>query len=231
MKCRECQVEKRIAAKGLCSTCYSKALQKEKSAVCLGCGEFKPIKGKGLCPTCYMSLQRNGDLIRRKRKKKGDTLCIYCKKEPMHAKGYCKSCYQRFRATGSPEYKRAATHICRVPNCKNKATDRGFCDDHQHYIWDDRKAKNGHLERKYQMTIEDYEKMYDEQNGVCKICGQPETKKYNGKVVELAVDHCHETGKVRGLLCNKCNVALGGFQDSPTLLASALNYLNRVSRG
>jgi hypothetical protein len=77
------------------------------------------------------------------------------------------------------------------------------------------------MKSKYGITLEDYNQMYDLQSGVCKICGQAET---NGK--RIAIDHNHITGKVRGLLCNHCNIGLGKFFDNPQLLQSAINYLN-----
>jgi len=64
-----------------------------------------------------------------------------------------------------------------------------------------------HFKRAYGITVEDYETMLVNQNGVCKICNK--TCK-SGK--SLAVDHCHETGKVRGLLCAKCNTNLGRIE-------------------
>jgi len=63
--------------------------------------------------------------------------------------------------------------------------------------------------------------MYAEQRGSCAICGKGEAE--NGKA--LAVDHDHESGVVRGLLCDHCNLALGRFQDSPEILRRALDYL------
>jgi hypothetical protein len=88
-------------------------------------------------------------------------------------------------------------------------------------------SKNGHLRRKYGITIEVYEQMLKSQGGVCKICKNPETEvdKKRGKLKDLAVDHCHTTGKVRGLLCGRCNKALGKFNDDPVLLRSAVSYL------
>lgn len=69
------------------------------------------------------------------------------------------------------------------------------------------------LRTKYGMTSENYEQMVEDQNGVCAICGKPETKKQCGKPQLLVVDHDHVTGKVRGLLCWHCNAKLGHLED------------------
>lgn len=64
--------------------------------------------------------------------------------------------------------------------------------------------------------------------GVCAICGKPETHG-NGKssIKLLAVDHCHTTGKIRGLLCHKCNLGIGHLDDSIDRLEAAINYLEK----
>lgn len=72
--------------------------------------------------------------------------------------------------------------------------------------------------------IAEYEQMLHEQNGKCAICGQ-EDEHFN-----LAVDHCHSKGQVRGLLCSQCNRGLGLFKDSPDLLAKAAEYLRWAKR-
>ena len=80
---------------------------------------------------------------------------------------------------------------------------------------------------RFKMSPASYYEMLEKQNSLCAICKQPETqlkKKYN-KVKMLSIDHCHSTGKIRGLLCHKCNTGLGSFQDSETILSSAINYL------
>lgn len=82
--------------------------------------------------------------------------------------------------------------------------------------------KNYRLKRQYGITIEDYNRMLKDQNGVCFIC-QKESKNFWG--TQPAVDHCHKTGKIRGLLCDKCNKGLGQFNDNPELLQKAIKYL------
>lgn len=67
----------------------------------------------------------------------------------------------------------------------------------------------------------DYNKLFIEQNGCCKICKRPQTE-FKKK---LAVDHCHITGKTRGLLCNNCNTILGHAKDNIKTLQNAIKYL------
>jgi hypothetical protein len=85
------------------------------------------------------------------------------------------------------------------------------------------------LRKKFGISIEEYEAMLAEQNGVCAICKQPERalNGYTKEVASMPVDHDHGTGKVRGLLCSHCNRALGLFQDNIKILNSAINYLER----
>lgn len=74
------------------------------------------------------------------------------------------------------------------------------------------------------LTKEQWMAMYNEQEGVCKICQMSQDERgYDGR--SLCVDHNHQSGEVRGLLCNGCNRALGFFLDSPDLLRQAANYL------
>ena len=78
------------------------------------------------------------------------------------------------------------------------------------------------MNRLYGITIAQYDKMFEEQGGVCKICGTDDPGKGKGR---FAIDHSHKTGKVRGLLCSSCNVGIGHLQDDPSILLSAFNYL------
>jgi hypothetical protein len=75
--------------------------------------------------------------------------------------------------------------------------------------------------KQYGLTIESYNEMVINQGGVCKICLLAPT----GRKKNLCVDHCHVTGKVRGLLCDSCNRAIGLLGDDTNLLAKAIEYL------
>jgi hypothetical protein len=89
--------------------------------------------------------------------------------------------------------------------------------------------KNIRLENAYGITYLDYLRIFEEQRGLCAICKEPETGIHNrGKStvdLSLAVDHCHDTGEVRGLLCHKCNKGIGLLGDSEEGLLKALSYL------
>jgi hypothetical protein len=85
--------------------------------------------------------------------------------------------------------------------------------------------KNLFLKRRYGMSLTQYESMLAAQNGACAICQKTEVNEIKGKNISLAVDHCHATNRVRGLLCSSCNRALGLFDDSPDLLSKARKYL------
>ena len=80
------------------------------------------------------------------------------------------------------------------------------------------KIKDSRLKRTYGISGEDYDKMFEQQNGRCAIC---ETH-----YQVLCVDHCHKTGKVRKLLCRNCNTGIGQLKDNPNLLVKAASYIN-----
>lgn len=77
------------------------------------------------------------------------------------------------------------------------------------------------LYTKYRIRIKDYNEMFDIQNGCCLICNTHQSKLKKS----LTVDHCHKTGKVRGLLCGLCNTGLGSFRDDIVFLENAIKYL------
>ena len=88
--------------------------------------------------------------------------------------------------------------------------------------------KNSYREWKlrsyFGITEKEYWGLHDAQKGVCWICKQPESDPRKS----LSVDHCHETLRIRGLLCGTCNRAIGFFKEDPALLARALEYVLRT---
>ena len=82
-------------------------------------------------------------------------------------------------------------------------------------------VQNLQFNRRYGISSHDVADIHSRQHGVCAICGEPPSDRYK----KLHVDHCHETGRVRGLLCHECNHGLGKFKDDLDILASATSYL------
>ena len=116
----------------------------------------------------------------------------------------CNEC----RSIESAEYRRLNPEKVKVRNATNR----------KKY---NRDQTGDILKHRYGITIEDYDGMYIEQGGRCAICGNHQSKMNR----RLSVDHCHETGKVRGLLCINCNAGLGNYRDNLALLENAVKYL------
>jgi len=88
------------------------------------------------------------------------------------------------------------------------------------------RVKFNKIKRVYGLTKEQYQHMLEQQNGCCAIClTSVEEQRYN----TLVVDHCHTTGKVRGLLCHACNTAIGSLKDNVGSLQRAIQYLSQTS--
>lgn len=117
---------------------------------------------------------------------------------------WCKECYREYRAENRE----------RINNRQQE-----YREQNRERVreWDRRKGRRNLL-AKYGLTEKQYDDMHEAQSGRCSICGkEPEDR--------LCVDHDHETGAVRGLLCRGCNAALGAFGDSIEMLEQALIYL------
>lgn len=119
-------------------------------------------------------------------------------------RGMCRSCYDKWRWKEKRE-ERLKAHKER--SSKNKGKIRGYA-----------------LYRKFKITHQDYLNMLANQNGKCKICNSASTGDKNKK--HFLVDHCHKTGKIRGLLCRPCNQGLGAFKDSIESIIKAGMYLS-----
>jgi hypothetical protein len=114
-------------------------------------------------------------------------------------------------------------HRTRCKPCEAEdAKIRKTRDLEQNYLGTRLKERAANLKRVFGMTLEEYEQKAEKQGNVCAICGG---LCKSGK--NLAVDHDHETGKIRDLLCGNCNVGLGKFQDNPELLIKAADYLRK----
>ena len=127
----------------------------------------------------------------------------------------CRTCGSELPLSEySPSFQRADGRSSSCKQCSNEAFKAARKNDY-------------YVLRLYGLTIAEYDALLASQRGVCAICGKPETKKYGrtGGSYRLAVDHDHETGRVRALLCHACNVAIGSFNHDAELLALAIRYL------
>lgn len=110
---------------------------------------------------------------------------------------YCRLCHPR---KADPEKQKKA-----------KQRNRAKSPNRPYWLW-----------HRYKLTTADYDRMKQDQGGVCAICGiEPD--------YDLYVDHCHRTGKVRGLLCCNCNTMLGKMDDDPSWFKQTASYLQETS--
>lgn len=156
------------------------------------------------------------------------------------SKKYCSGCDKDldFSKFGKDKYR----HDGRTSKCKKcrNTYNRRYCKDNpdmkkkhndlrkewrkEYYAKPKNKMKlrNSHLMSQFNLTHDDYEQMLKSQEGVCAICKRHRVatnKEY------MAIDHCHDTGDIRGILCNWCNRGLGVFEDNVEFLENAIKYL------
>lgn len=126
----------------------------------------------------------------------------------------CRTCHAKYRTEASPDQKQ-----------RNIAASARWAKNNPD------KVLASHMRRTFGLAFDDYQKMLQRQNGLCFICEKPEisTDPRSGKQKRLQVDHCHTTGKIRGLLCYRCNTAIGYLQDDPAAAARLAEYLSKES--
>jgi hypothetical protein len=127
-------------------------------------------------------------------------------------RGYwkCKPCRNRYSQKHYNQNEDSARHRARTWKQLNYDSER------QRWI---------NIKSTFGITKGQYEKIEKAQGGVCAVCGQPPSGNTKNQQV-LAIDHCHATGQIRGLLCGRCNKALGLFNDDALRLQKAIRYLN-----
>jgi hypothetical protein len=91
----------------------------------------------------------------------------------------------------------------------------------QWYYRNKDKVKVSNLKNKYNLTLDQYNKMLSDQNNSCKVCNTHESKLTR----KLSVDHCHTTGKVRGMLCSACNTSLGQLKEDTKIMQKLIEYV------
>lgn len=158
----------------------------------------------------------------------------------VYARGRCSPCYQRWRKHGhdyAPSKDVSTYHRLTDVDGESKTATCSICGHtrivrggqheakrDQDYRWrcitKNARGREFCLQRDYGLTRDEYEAMHEAQGGLCAICRRPQ-----GSNRELAVDHCHDTGRVRGLLCWNCNSAIGLLGDTFKGIIAAVEYL------
>jgi hypothetical protein len=135
---------------------------------------------------------------------------------------WCSQCLKTYKAARWKANKETMKLYKKEWYEKNKEEQKAKCRlryhagdkvHHAEIVWKNK------LIREFGITQDQYDLMLNEQQGVCKICGQKDNRR-------LAVDHYHVSGRIRGLLCRHCNTAIGLFDDNPLLLRKAADYLD-----
>ena len=151
----------------------------------------------------------------------GSRKCSYCGREKPeqdfypHNHSRCKKCLNERLRQYRKSHPDKVTQWNRVKWKKNKA-DKAFMAK--------KSARDKRLRpQKHGMTPDSYNELFAKQGGCCAICGKHQSLERKG----LCIDHCHKTGVIRGLLCDRCNQGLGRFNDDAELCIKAYTYLRR----
>lgn len=135
----------------------------------------------------------------------------------------CSRCSQEFELNSDNFYKNKSTKT--GWGCYCKSCIKEYRRDRPKYVDpDDPTRVNYHRKRLFGLSKEEVDQIKKAQDGVCAIC-KSVAKNKDGSPRELCLDHDHETGTIRGMLCQHCNAGLGQFKDSPYLLEKAILYL------
>lgn len=190
----------RYKAEGRCPHCTKK--HSCETVWCEICLEKRRIgKGNGVCIDCGGIVKRVRDGVRTAKR------CTNCKR--LH-----KNAYSRKYSMKDPEKRR-----------------KYYRDRARKFRHENRRAyQNRDIKHRYGVTLEHCEQLLFEQNGRCAICdiSLPRLDAPKKLRKQVNIDHDHDTNVVRGILCPKCNMALGFFSDDPSLLTRALEYLNNT---
>ncbi len=138
-----------------------------------------------------------------------------------------------FRMTRQKKKRMRRSSYCK--KCTRENTKNWIAANKERQKLNDKKYRSAHkkehkennrkllLMSNYGLTVESYNGMLAKQNFMCAICKRTDSGNKNHS--SLLVDHCHETGKIRGLLCNPCNQAIGLFKDNPQTMMVAIEYI------
>lgn len=150
--------------------------------------------------------------------KQNKSLNEFCKDKSRKDKRYCicRSCTKKYRQ----ENKKRASVYRKKYYQENKEKCAAFSKKY-YLVHKKQSAEHTRINnlKKYGLTLKQYDEMFEKQSGNCIICGLPELMR------RLSVDHDHETGKIRALLCERCNLLLGRVESNPELVIKMLEYL------
>lgn len=240
--CQEDGCNLPAVARNRCRTHYRKWLEANVRPPCSVEDCDEPTAGKGLCRKHYMRLQRTGSTGDERKNARRSCSVAGCSDRAV-SNGLCDKHRLRLRRYGSidlpvrPVFVPPAGYHCRWCGVELEPQSSGkgaYCSAEHRALQlaadrntPEAKARRRdlHLQRSYGITSEDYDRMFAAQGGRCGLCGNEGSN--TERSAELAVDHDHETGVVRGLLCHDCNTGLGKLGDDPALLRKAADYVER----
>jgi len=152
-----------------------------------------------------------------KGKLKHSKFCKFHEDKSVFARGLCKNCYDKWLKKNNPEYLESQKKNCR--EWSEQHADRKKQYDANYKVKRDPDYNKIRSLKRYGMTPDDYDLLLNKQNGVCAICGKEPGKR------RFAIDHDHNTGTIRGLLCFRCNFGLTYFSENHVILHKASKYL------
>lgn len=211
----------------------------------IGCDH--PVVANGLCRKHYMRVKRHGEVDETRpsdwgQREKHPAYSAWCNLRRSHRLSIPESWRDDFWAfvkdvPEKPERGKSCRSNANEPWSKDNfywREPRVSSDDYKEYMREWHKKSRAanpeyyldiYLRKNYGVNLAWYQEQFAKQDGKCAICKQPETVVIKGKLIMMPVDHCHKTGKTRGLLCTKCNRAIGLFGDDVEVLKSAVEYL------
>lgn len=123
--------------------------------------------------------------------------------------GSCKACQRHH----------SISYLAKNPEAHKRVGEDGLTSRQRQVVKNPNLVRDYGLARRYGLTPESYERLLNEQGNACGICGETNQ--------EWHVDHDHITGKIRSILCRRCNLAIGFLKDSAKLAAAATTYLTK----
>lgn len=194
-----CHPDRRHKAKGLCRACYERERGETKKATC---HPDRPEQAKGLCGACYQREWKKANPEKFRARKRRPASCH--PDRPVLAQNLCGTCYRRKWRKENPD---RSKKIGRERYAR-LVKEPGFREAHAFRV----------RARRYGLTPGQLAELIEAQGERCAVCGSTE---------RLHVDHCHQTGAIRGLLCNGCNSSAGHAGDDPIRLRRIAAYLER----